>query len=151
MPYVFFFGSIAAAWILLIIGVYRRGLRFANVLISLLGAGYSLFFDVFFGEYLGLYHYINPEISLLYMILSAAFLYPVVEIVYTIFMPAKLKPALIYTAAWIALMLAFEEASLFANTIVFTGWRMFPWSIAVYAATLVWISVLFRYMERRGL
>jgi hypothetical protein len=113
--------------------------------------GYSLLYETVFGELMKLYHYITPEKSLKYIILSALLIYPIIEVIYTLFLPEKPKAALIYTTAWTVFMLAFEVASFYTGTVVLTGWRVIPWSIVTYAVTFGWINLLFRYMKKRGL
>ncbi|HQL36058.1 MAG TPA: hypothetical protein PLG67_05620, partial [Bacillota bacterium] len=67
------------------------------------------------------------------------------------FLPERIKPAVVYTFIWIILLLAFEILSLYARTIVFTGWRIVPWSIVTYIFTFVWVNLLFRYQKKKGL
>jgi len=120
-------------------------------MIAITGMGYSLLYETTLGEYLELYHYINPENSLFYIILSAVLIYPIIEVIYTIFLPEKAYSAIIYTATWLVLMLIFELASIYTKTIVLTGWKIVPWSIITYFITFCWINLLFRYMKKRGL
>lgn len=147
----FFYGSTAAIWMLFFICVKKRPLTFKHFVIAVTGMGYSLLYETFLGEYNGLYHYITPGKSLFYIIMSAIFIYPVIEVIYTMFLPDKLYPILIYTIAWILAMLLFELASLYTKTIVLTGWKVIPWSIVTYAFTYSWIILLFNYMKKRGL
>jgi len=151
MEYAFFYISIAVVLLLLFISGFFRKIRFSNVLIGLLGAGYSMFFDVIFGGYLHLYYYISPQLSLFYMTVSAALIYPPLEMIYTLFLPESTGLELLYTICWIVLMLLFEAASLFTKTVVFTGWKAFPWSVVLYIITFLWINLLYRYMQKRGL
>lgn len=151
MSVTFFWGSVAAIWAALLLTAARRPLTFKQVVIAITAIGYSLLYEIVFGELMGLYHYITPEKSLTYIILSALLIYPIIEVIYTLFLPEKLKHVLIYTAAWTAFMLVFEVASFYAGTVVLTGWRVIPWSIVTYAVTFGWINMLFRYMKKRGL
>jgi hypothetical protein len=151
MAIAFFYGSIAAIWVVLLICAVKRPLTFKHIMIAIAAIGYSLLYETSLGEYAGLYYYINPENSLFYIIVSAVLVYPIVEVIYTIFLPEKAYPAVIYTVAWIVLMLGFELASLYTKTVVLTGWRVFPWSIVTYIVTFSWINLLFRYLKKRSL
>jgi len=147
----FFYGSAAAICILFFICAIIKPPTFKHLVIAIAAVGYSMLYETFLGEYNGLYYYINPEKSLIYIIMSAILIYPVLEVIYSMFLPERLFPTLVYTAAWIALMLAFELASLYAGTVVLTGWRVIPWSIVTYIVTFIWINLLLRYMKKRGL
>jgi hypothetical protein len=151
MAIAFFYGSIAVVWILFLICVQKKPITFKNIMVAIATIGYSLLFETTLGEYAGLYHYINRSNSLFYIIISAIFLYPVIEVIYTMFLPDKFNRAIIYTAIWIVLMLAFELLSLYTKTVLLTGWRVIPWSIVTYIVTFGWINLLFRYLKKRGL
>lgn len=147
----FFYASIAIIWIIFFICIAKRPVGFKHLIIAFTAIGYSLLYETALGEYLGLYYYINPQKSLFYIIVSAILIYPVIEVIYTLFLPARLYPAIIYTGAWILLMLAFELLSLYTGTVVLTGWRVIPWSIVTYIFTFGWINLLLRSMKKRGL
>lgn len=151
MAVTFFYSSIIAAWIVFLFCSLKKPITFKNVMVAIAAMGYSLLFETTLGEYIGLYHYINPSNSLFYIIVAAVLLYPVIEVIYTMFLPEKAKPAMVYTFIWILLMLAFELLSLYTRTVVLTGWRVIPWSIATYVFTFGWINLLFRYLKKRGL
>ena len=151
MAIAFFYGSIAAVWSVFFICAVKRPPTLKHIMIAITAMGYSLLFETTLGEYLGLYHYINPENSLFYIIVSAVFLYPIIEVLYTMFLPVKAYPAIIYTAAWLVLMLFFELISIYTKTVVLTGWRVMPWSIITYLITFTWINLLFRYLKKRDL
>ena len=151
MAIAFFYGSIAAIWVALFICAVKKPLSFKHIMVAIAIMGYSLLYETSLGEYTGLYYYINPENSLFYIIMSAVLLYPIIEVIYTMFLPEKAYPAIMYTIAWIVLMLAFELASLYTRTVVLTGWRVIPWSIITYIVTFSWINLLFRYLKKRGL
>ncbi|HYE82592.1 MAG TPA: hypothetical protein VEG39_10575 [Clostridia bacterium] len=151
MATTFFYTSIAATWIVLFICTAKRPLTFKHIMITIAAIGYSLLYEISLGEYAGLYYYINPEDSLAYLILASVLLYPVINVIYIIFLPEKAYPAAIYTAVWVAFMLLFELASIYTRTVVLTGWRVFPWSIVTYIATFVWINLFFNSLKKRGL
>lgn len=151
MSVIFFWSSIAVIWAVLLLAAAKRPLTFKQVVIAIAAIGYSLLYETVLGELMGLYHYIIPEKSLKYIIISALLIYPIIEVIYSLFLPEKPRHALIYTTAWIAFMLAFEAASLYTGTVVLTGWKVIPWSIVTYAITFGWINLLFRYMKKRGL
>lgn len=151
MAVAFIYGSIAGVWIVFFICRSVKPVTFKSIMVFITGIGYSLLFETTLGEYLDLYYYVNPSDSLFYIILTAVFLYPVIEVTYTLFLPEKAYPALIYTAAWLVLMLIFELASIYTKSIILTGWRVMPWSIITYLVTFGWINLLFRYLKKRGL
>lgn len=151
MATVFFYSSMAVVWVLFIICVLKKPLSFKHIIIAIAAIGYSILFETYLGEYAGLYYYINKPDSLFYIILSAVFLYCIIDVIYTIFLPEKAGPALFYTLVWIVLMLAFEFLSLYMRTVVLTGWKVFPWSIFTYIITFSWINLLYRHLKKRGL
>ena len=146
-----FYGAIAAAWIIFLICALKKSISFKHIIVAIAGMGFSLLYETALGEYAGLYHYINQSDSLLYIIISGVFLYPVIEMLYALFLPERIKPAIVYTVICIMLLLVFEILSLYTRTIVFTGWRIVPWSIATYILTFVWVNLLFRYLKKKGL
>ncbi len=147
----FFYGSIAAIWVVLFVCAVKKPLSFKHLMVAITAMGYSLLYETSLGEYSGLYYYVNPETSLFYIILSAVLIYPAIEVIYAMFLPEQTYPAIIYTIAWIVLMLAFELASLYTRTVVLTGWKVIPWSIVTYIVTFSWINLLFRYLKKRSL
>ncbi|HWR60293.1 MAG TPA: hypothetical protein VN580_01695 [Clostridia bacterium] len=151
MAVTFFYVSVAAVWIVFLICAAKKSFTLRHILIAITAMGYSLLYETILGEYIGLYYYINKENSLLYIILSAVLLYPEIEIIYTFFLPERTYSAVMYTIAWIILMLAFELASLYTRTVVLTGWRVIPWSVVTYIFTFLWINILFRLLKKRGL
>ena len=146
-----FYGAIAVAWIIFLICILKKPITFKHIMVAIAGMGYSLLYETALGEYAGLYHYINQSDSLFYIIVSGVFLYPVIEMLYALFLPERIKPAIAYTVIWIILLLAFEILSLYTRTIVFTGWRIVPWSVVTYIFTFVWVNLLFRYLKKKGL
>ncbi len=151
MAVTFIYGSIAGVWIVLMISAFIRPVTFKSIMVGITGVGYSLLFECVLGEQYGLYYYVRPEVSLFYIIITAVFLYPILEIIYTLFLPNKFRPALIYTFLWIILMLVFELISMYTKSVILTGWKVMPWSIITYIATFGWVNLLFRYIKRRGL
>jgi len=149
MEYITFYASVIIVWIVFGISTYLRPLNFKNVVIGITTVGYSLSFDTLFGTYMGLYNYINIKESPLYIILSAIFIYPMLNMVYTMFLPDKKRAAFIYTGLWIAAMLLFEYLTLLSGTIILTGWRPMPWSIVTYVTTYLWIYFLYRNLVQK--
>lgn len=141
--------SIAVVWLIFMVTVQFRKMTLASILIGLLSIGYSIAFDVSFGDHLHLFYYISPEKSTLYIILAAATVYAPLNIIYTMFLPKESRSVLIYTACWIAGMSIFEFASVASRTIVFTGWQPIPWSGVVYIAAYTWIYVFYRYLSAK--
>lgn len=151
MAIIFFYGSIAAVWIVFLICTLKKKITFKYIMIAIAYIGYSLLLETIFGEYIGLYHYINKSDSLFYLIVSSVFLYPEIALIYAMFLPEKVYSAIIYTTVWVLLMLIFELVSIYTRTIVLTGWKIVPWSILTYVLTFGWINVMFRYIKKRGL
>lgn len=145
MNYLFFYISIASLWLLLLTGKKLKPVKKAGIIIAIVTFIISLAYDITFGEILGLYHYISPSISLLYIILAGIFIYPPANIIYTMFLPENPNSACVYSILWIAAMLIFEYASITAGTVVFTGWNAFPWSPVTYVGTYIWVNLLYRY------
>lgn len=149
MEYTFFNISAAFMLTLLVITSCIRKIQAAAVITGLMSIGYSLLFDVTFGDLFGLYYYISPSESTLYMVLSAVLIYQAANIVFLAFLPENPVRIVAYTSLWIAGMLLFEYFSLLTHTLVFTGWRVFPWSLMAYTATYTWLILLYRYLVRR--
>jgi hypothetical protein len=126
-----------------------KKLNLASIIIGFTTIGYSLTNDILFGDRLKLFYYISPDKSTFYMVLSAILLYPMLNIIYLMFLPRNIKPHLLYTSIWIAAMLVFEYASLKTKTIVFTGWQPIPWSIVVYIVTYLWINIYYSILTKR--
>ncbi len=149
MEYTFFYGSIAVVVLIFILLSYYKTLKTPNILIGLVTIGFSLIIDILFGDRLKLFYYINPQQSTFYMVLAPIFIYAPLNVIYTLFLPAKPKAVILYTGFWIVGMAVFEYASLLTKAIVFTGWIMFPWSYILYIAAYLWIYFLYRYLQRK--
>ncbi|MFZ5989823.1 MAG: hypothetical protein ACOYWZ_22230 [Bacillota bacterium] len=149
MEYLFFYFSIAVVLIILIISTYFRPLDFRSFVIGIATIAYTLVYETVLGGYFGLYYYLNPRDSIIYIVLAGVLLYPALNIIYTLFLPRNGKAALGYTAVWIAAMLIFEYLSIVSGTIVFTGWRPVPWSVITYLVTYLWVYFLYKYLSSR--
>lgn len=149
MAYIFFYSSIALLLALFFIISLIKRPKVPNILIGLTTVGYSLISDILFGDQLKLFYYINPLASTLYMVISAVVIYPILNVLYTMFLPCRGKKALTYTIAWIAALLLFEYGSVAAKTIVFTGWKPVPWSFVTYIVAYLWIYYFYRYLTKR--
>jgi hypothetical protein len=145
----FFFIFIAAVIILFIISLFFRPIRLEHVIIGITSVAYSLVYENILGEYFRLYHYIDSQVSILYIVLAGVFLYPVLNMLYILFLPSKIKPLLLYTGVWIGAMLFLEYISLLTKTIVFTGWVIFPWSLITYIGTYLWVIFFYSYLQKR--
>ncbi len=150
VAYTFFYTIIVVILIILIISLYlhRKQLE-AAILTGVIYIGYTMLFDVFFGETLKLYHYINPELSSLYILISAVFLYPPTIIIFLLFLPKKNVNIVLYTVSWIAVLLLFEKISFMTHTVVLTGWKYFPWSPFTYIVTLSLSILVYKLLHRR--
>lgn len=149
MEYTFFYSSLLIIWVLAILLKVLRKPALPKIIIGITTVGFSLIHDIVFGELLKLFNYINPQESLLYTLLSAVFIYPLLNIIYVTFLPENNKGVILYTSLWTAAMLVFEYFSLLTKTIVFTGWKPIPWSIVVYIATYLWIYFFYKYLLKK--
>ena len=147
MEYIFFYSSIVIILILFFFCVHFRKLSLPHIIIGLTSIGYSMLSDSTFGNVFKLFYYINPQTSNIYMIIAAIFLYPLLNMLYTMFLPEGRR--IIYTIYWIIGLLIFEYLSLLTKTVVFTGWKMFPWSIVLYVVSYLWIYYLYIYLKTR--
>ena len=148
MNILFFYTSVVITWIVFAICVYFKLLKLENIIIGIASIAFSLIVDITLGDYFGLYYYINPQVSTIYMVGSAIFIYLLINIIYTLFLPESLNRLFVYTAIWIGAMLVFEYLSVYFKTIIFTGWRPFPWSLILYIATFLWINIFFKYIRK---
>lgn len=149
MEFIVFYISVIAVLVVFLISIYFRPLRLSNIIIGISSIAYSLIYDLTLGNRLKLYYYINPENSVLYMLISGIILYPLLNTIYTLFLPVKMKSILLYTGAWIVIMLLFEYLTWLTKTIVFTGWNPIPWSVVTYIFTYTWIFIFYRYLLRK--
>lgn len=149
MAYVFFYSSIAVLIVLFLVCCTLRPLRLSNIIIGLATIGYSLANDILFGDHFKLFHYINTEESTLFIVIAAVFIYPLLNILYTLFLPDKGQNIFIYTLCWIIAMIAFEYASVITKTIVFTGWKPIPWSFVTYVIAYFWIYFFYKFITNK--
>lgn len=149
MEYTFFYVSAILIPILFFVCVFFKKTTLATILIGLVSIGYSLLSDLTFGDIFKLFYYITPKKSTLYMILGALLIYSFLNMLYTLFLPKKTISIISYTAVWIIALLIFEFFSVQTKTVVFTGWRPFPWSIVLYIVSYLWIFSLYRYLLTR--
>ncbi len=148
MPYLFFWSSAAVIWaVTLFLHAYKKPLL-PKVVIGIATVGYSMINDAVLGEIFGLFCYIDSSVSVVYMLLGALLIYPPLNILYVSFLPGSAKKDALYTILWSAALLLFEVFSVWAGTIVFTGWRMFPWSVALYAVSYLWIYFFYRHLVK---
>lgn len=149
MPILFFYVSMFIGFIVLKLSNYIKPIKMSNVIIGFTTIAYSIAFDFIFGYYFGLYKYIDNRNSLLYMILAGVFIYPLLNIIYTLFIPNGGKMTFLYTSLWIIGLMIFEYASILTRTIVLTGWKPLPWSIITYIVTYSWIYYFYEYLQIR--
>lgn len=149
LPYIFYYVSIIIIWVIFALSSYFKPIGFKSLIIGVCTIAYSLTYDILLGSYFGLYYYIEPGSSNLYIVIAGIFLYPVLNILYSSFMPERANNTAVYTLIWIGAMLFFEYLALLTKTIVFTGWRPFPWSVITYIATYFWIYALNRYLSEK--
>lgn len=144
MAYGFFYIYLLLIWVVLFICSRCKDTGYPHLIIGITSAAYSLAFDMLFGDWLKLYYYLDTANSAFFMVLSGIFIYPVLNIIYTLFLPAKSRHIIFYTAAWIAGMLIFEYLTIFQKIIVLTGWTPMPMSLLLYAFTYLWINMFIK-------
>ena len=149
MEYIFFYSSVVAMIILFLFYLSTRRLKLPYIIIGITTVGFSLINDILLGDYFNLFYYISPQKSNLYIVLAAVFIYPIVNIAYTMFLPKTSKYTLVYTIFWIIGMLIFEYFSVLSKAIVFTGWRPIPWSIVLYIIAYLWIYYFYKYLIKK--
>lgn len=149
MQYIFFYMSALIMLVIFIISIRIKPLKTSTWMVGIASVGYSLTYEIIFGDRLNLYYYINPGESTLYIVLGGLLLYPVLNMLYVHFQPQAFKPMLIYTSVWIVAMLGLEQVSFLTETVVLTGWKPFPWSIVTYLVTYLLINLLKIKLEKR--
>ncbi|GAE87067.1 hypothetical protein JCM21531_409 [Acetivibrio straminisolvens JCM 21531] len=151
MGYIFFYFSLFGVLVSLIICLYFKPLDLKKSVIGIISVAYSMVFETVLGSYYKLYYYLNPQDSMIYIVIAAIFIYPVLNIIYTMFLPKSKKAVLGYTLVWIIAMLIFEYLSVIFGTIVFTGWNPVPWSLVTYIFTYLWVYLTYRYLSKKRL
>lgn len=147
MAKLFFYVSILALMAVFFITIRKKQFRVRHMFLMITYSLYNLVFELIFGEIFELYYYINKAHSLIYIIIAAIFLYPVIAVLYILYLPAGSK-VLLFTSGCIILTLIFEIMSLCAGTIVLTGWKVIPWSVVTYIVSFGLIYMFNRYMLR---
>jgi hypothetical protein len=148
MANTYFYIYLVSAWVVLLVCSQFKPIGIRHAVIGVATIAYTLIYETIFGKWLSLYYYLNFSNSTLYMILAGVFLYPVLNMIYVLFLPATRGGLTTYTIVWIAAMLLFEYVTVLQGIVVMTGWRPIPWSIATYAFTYLWINLLYRNLER---
>lgn len=148
MSYTFFYVSGILLIGIFFTSVYFKGLTLSIAIIGIASVAYSLTYEIILGDQLKLYHYIKPKVSTLYMVLAGIFIYPLLNMLYLLYLPKGTGSVIAYTVAWIIAMFLFEFASFATKTVVLTGWKPFPWSILTYIFTYSWINLFYSYLER---
>lgn len=143
---IFFYGSILVIWIALLIVIRKRPFKVRHLFVWISYSLYSLVYEIFFGEVLKLYYYITPDKSILYILLGSLFLYPVIMVIYVLFLPAK--KVFWYTVGWIVFTQILEVVSLYTKTVVLTGWKVIPWSPITYIITYTLFLKADEYFRR---
>lgn len=147
MEKIFFYGAILLTWIIYLLVIGKKQILLRHLLVWIAYSLYSLTYEIIFGIILHLYYYIIPEESAVYILLSSLFFYPVKIVLYILFLPEG-RRALWYTAIWILALLALEIVSVLTKTIVFTGWKIMPWSLITYIVTFASVHFYDRYLRK---
>lgn len=144
MNYMVFYFTLLLIWVVFLFLARRKPIRKEYIAVAIISMVYSLAFDIVFGEQLHLYYYISQVRSSMYILISGILLYPILHIIFLMYLPSPNR-IVIYTAVWVVAMIALEVVALKAETIVFTGWKVFPWSFFIDILTYFWIITLYRY------
>lgn len=133
----FYYGSILITWIVLFFALKKRTFKLRHLFLWITYSLYSLTYEMLFGVILHLYYYITPETSAAYIIVASLLLYPVMIILYSLFLPRK--KVLWYTMGWILLFQMLELLSIYTRTVVLIGWEIIPWSPVTYLLTYLFV------------
>lgn len=144
-----FYGSIFVFLIAFLLVIGKKQFKLNHLFLMISYSLYNLIFETVFGEVLGLYYYIDKKYSLIYIILAAVFVYPVIAALYVFFLTKGTK-VLWYTLTWVIFLLFIETITLYTKTIILTGWRVIPWSVLTYMVSF-WLIYLFNYYIKRVL
>lgn len=148
MNQLFFYGSIGVLLVIFLAALGKKQFSMRHFILMMGYSLYNLIFELIFGEILDLYYYIDKEVSLIYIILAAIFLYPLIAVLYILFLPAG-KKKLWYTTCFITGVFILELISLRTGTILLTGWKVIPWSIVTYIVSLGLINCFNRFLLRK--
>ena len=150
MAYTFFFIYLILICSALFICNSFRRIKLGHIIIGITSAAYSIAVDIIIGDNLGYYFYLDHGRSTFYIVVAGILIYPVLNIIYVLFLPERGRRFLVYTALWTIAMILFEYLTLKQRIVVFTGWKPIPWSLALYALTYLWINIFYRYLKRKN-
>lgn len=150
MSYLFFYGYTIFIWLAFLFCIRFRHLNLNHFIIGISTIAYSLTYETILGNWLGLYHYLDKGNSTFYIVFAGIFIYPVLNILYVLFLPGDRKHLLLYTGVWIIAMLIFEYVTVLQRIVVMTGWKPIPWSFTTYVFTYLWIIMLFLFLEKKA-
>lgn len=147
MKYSLFYASIFIGWVVFFFSYHRWRPGLPHIIIGLATVGYSMTYETILGVWGRLYYYLDPVNSPLYITIASVLIYPVINMLYTLFLPPK--RVLSYTLLWIMGMLLFEWFGVSQGIVVFTGWKVIPWSIVTYIVTYLWVYALYQILKKR--
>ena len=148
MEYTYFYIYLISVWVVLLVCSQFKPVEIWHGVIGAVTVAYSLAYEIIFGNWMGLYYYLDPDHTALYMVLAGVMMYPVLNVIYVLFLPKDKSRLLLYTGIWILAMILFEYVIIWQGIIVLTGWKPIPWSLATYAFTYLWINLLYRRLIR---
>lgn len=149
------YGTILFSWLVVAL-LYRFHLiRLEPILIVfiyLFGIAYGLTYEFTLGQWFGLYHYYkDPDASAYWILLMGVFSYPVYHVLYVNWAVYQRTFVnwLLYTMLCTAVLLFSEYWSVNMGVVVFTGWRIWPWSIVTYTTAFVGDTLIYSWMRRK--
>lgn len=147
MNRLFFYGSITVLLAVFFTCVRRKRLGIRHMIIMMGYSLYNLIFELVFGEIFDLYYYMEKACSLVYIIVASVFLYPLIAVLYVLYLPTG-TGIFSYTLYFITGVLLLELIALYTRTIVFTGWKVIPWSVVTYIISFGLIYAFNRLLIR---
>lgn len=147
MNRLFFYGSITVLLAVFFTCVRRKRLGIRHMIIMMGYSLYNLIFELVFGEIFDLYYYMEKACSLVYIIVASVFLYPLIAVLYVLYLPTG-TGIFSYTLYFITGVLLLELIALYTRAIVFTGWKVIPWSVVTYIISFGLIYAFNRLLIR---
>jgi len=124
-----------------------RKLRFIDVQIMIMIAALTMSCDMLFCKQYHLYYYVSSEYKGWYSFWANLIIIPALGLVFIKFVPKTVKEVAVYIAAWTVISTLFEIliAKPF-GILVYSGWRIIPYSVIGYIFAFTWEYVYYRIL-----
>lgn len=142
----FYYGVLLVVWIVFLFAIRVRPLKLRHLFLWISYSLYTLSLEIILGIFLHLYYYSSQEESLFYVLISSLLLYPVMVVLYSLYLPPK--KVLWYTVGWILVLQVLEVITINTGTIVLTGWKIIPWSPVTYSITYLFVYLLDGFLKK---